>query len=227
MIENQSISQINHLIQINSNGKFKENNSFKRIDVIDALKGYAIILVILGHMIVYTDPNNYKSNLLFTLVYSFHMPLLLALSGYLVYGKSINPVWAFIVKKFRGLVIPYLIWNIIGLLIADYFWMKQNIAQRVFESFYVYSNLWFLPVLFFSFILLIPYIYLEKLLSKSSVQNYSIFLYLSIYLIIMWGLISQPPSQGFLAIRWFSTFFFVGYIIAKYQTYILKDFPFL
>jgi hypothetical protein len=38
----------------------------------------------------------------------------------------------------------------------------------------------------------------------------------------MWGLISQPPSQGFLAIRWFSTFFFVGYIIAKYQTYILS-----
>jgi fucose 4-O-acetylase-like acetyltransferase len=150
------------------------------------------------------------------------MPLLLALSGYLVYGKSINPVWAFIAKKFKGLFVPYLVWNIIGLLTVDFFWIKQNIVQEILKSFYIYSNLWFLPVLFFSFILLIFYMFLEKLLSKSSKQHYSVFFFLLIYLIVMWILVAHPPFQGFLVIRWFSPFVFVGYIIAKYKNYILN-----
>lgn len=217
----QGLSQSNS-IHINSNGKCNDNSNSKRIAIIDALKGYAIILVILGHMIVYTKPDNFESNFLFPLIYSFHMPLLLALSGYLVYSKSINYVWAFITKKFKGLFIPYLVWNIIGLLIVDSFLTKQNIFQKIIESFYIYSNLWFLPVLFFSFILLIFYIFLEKLFLKMSIQKYSVPFYLIIYLIVMWVFFAQPPFQGFLAIRWFSPFVFVGYITAKYKNYIFN-----
>jgi len=142
---------INYLMHIISNEKIKDTDSFKRIGIIDALKGYAIILVILGHVIGFTELNNFKSNFLFILIYSFHMPFLLALSGYLVYGKSINPAWAFIAKKFKGLFIPYLVWNTIGLLIADSIWIKQNVIQKILESFYIYSNLWFLRSFFSHF----------------------------------------------------------------------------
>jgi fucose 4-O-acetylase-like acetyltransferase len=50
---------------------------------IDALKGVAIILVVLGHSIQINDPN-YDNNLLFMLVYSFHMPMLMFLSGFIL-----------------------------------------------------------------------------------------------------------------------------------------------
>lgn len=222
VIENLNIPVVNHLKHLEYVSKINDSNSFNRIDIIDALKGYAIILVILGHIIVFLDPNNFKDSILFTLIYSFHMPLLFVLSGYLVYGKSINPIWAFIAKKFKGLFIPYLIWNIIGLLIVDFFWIKQDLTLKVFETFYIYSNLWFLPVLFFSFLLLILFIFLEKFSLTWIGQNFSVFFYLISYLIIMWLLVDQPPFQGFLPIRWFFPFVFVGYIIAKYKDYIFN-----
>jgi len=38
----------------------------------------------------------------------------------------------------------------------------------------------------------------------------------------MWILIKQPPFPGFLAIRWFSLFVFVGYVVAEYKDYIFN-----
>jgi len=217
-----SISQINNLKHIGSTNKIKDDSRFKRIDIIDALKGYAIILVILGHVMAFIEPNEIKSNFLFILIYSFHMPLLLALSGYLVYGKSSTPIWAFIVKKFKGLFIPYFIWITIGLLVAGSFGTKQNAVSIIFESLYAYTNLWFLPVLFFSFILLMFYMRTVNFLSNFLKKNLSILVYLFSYLIIMWIFIAKPPVQGFLAIRWFSLFVLVGYIIAEYKEYIFN-----
>ncbi len=217
-----SIPQINNLTHIGPTEQIKNYSGFKRIDIIDALKGYAIILVILGHVIAYHNPNELKSNFLFILIYSFHMPLLLSLSGYLAYGKSINPIWAFIVKKFKGLFIPYFSWIIIGLLIADSFGIKQSIFHTIFESLYTYTNLWFFPVLFFSFILLIFYVWTVNFLSKFSKNYFSILVYLFSYIIFMWILIAKPTVQGFLAIRWFSPFVLIGYFIAEYKEYIFN-----
>ena len=62
----------------------------ERIELIDYLKGYAIILVVLGHVIVFSNPTEFTQSQLFTFVYSFHMPLLLFLSGYLVCQKPIG-----------------------------------------------------------------------------------------------------------------------------------------
>lgn len=60
-------------------------NSAHRIEEIDFLKGYAIILVVIGHIIVtIADPENYNTNPLFLFCYSFHMPLFMFLSGYTV-----------------------------------------------------------------------------------------------------------------------------------------------
>lgn len=150
------------------------------------------------------------------------MPLLFALSGYLAYGKPINPVRAFIAKKFKGLFLPYLVWNITGLLIVNTFWIKQNLILKVSESFYIYSNLWFLPVLFFSFILLILFVYLEKFSPEWVGRNFSVILYSAGYLIIMWILVDRPPFHGFLPIRWFFPFFFAGYLVSKHKNYIFN-----
>lgn len=51
-----------------------------RIAYIDALRGFAILLVIVGHLIQF----NYSSgieNPIFNIIYSFHMPLFFFISG--------------------------------------------------------------------------------------------------------------------------------------------------
>lgn len=90
----------------------------ERIAFIDALKGFAIICVVLGHIV----DGYYKSNLypeqnsffwtLFVIIYSFHMSLFFIVSGYL-YGtayikESIEHIK--ISKQIKRLVYVYCVW---------------------------------------------------------------------------------------------------------------------
>ncbi len=56
---------------------------------IDIVKSFAIFMVVLGHCLQYTLPDNYRfSNTLFIMIYSMHMPLFIAISGYLFFYQT-------------------------------------------------------------------------------------------------------------------------------------------
>lgn len=50
----------------------------ERLDYIDRLKGIAIYLVVVGHLIQF-NVVNFEHNVLFCFIYSFHMPLFMLL----------------------------------------------------------------------------------------------------------------------------------------------------
>ena len=54
-----------------------------RIQYIDRLKGLAIILVVIGHLIAFTTDND-GPNPVNQLIVSFHMPLFMFLSGFVI-----------------------------------------------------------------------------------------------------------------------------------------------
>ena len=57
----------------------------KRIPEIDYIRGFAIFLVVLGHSIIVFPINLHQTTwcmYLYDLIYSFHMPLFFAISGY-------------------------------------------------------------------------------------------------------------------------------------------------
>ena len=60
----------------------------KRLIWADSLKGWLIILVVLGHAIQYTVGNGSESCHLWSLIYSFHMPAFVAISGFLAYRNN-------------------------------------------------------------------------------------------------------------------------------------------
>lgn len=47
----------------------------KRLVYIDIMRGVAIWLVIIGHLIQYNNCNDWMHNPVFEWIYSFHMPL--------------------------------------------------------------------------------------------------------------------------------------------------------
>lgn len=65
---------------------------------IDALKGMAILLVVIGHN---TPPSSYP--ILNTIIYSFHMPLFFILSGFIFSQK---PTIIYLKKSSKRLLIP-------------------------------------------------------------------------------------------------------------------------
>jgi len=72
----------------------------KRNNTIDIIKAVAIILVCIGHSIQFGSGFNILSeeiffdNICFKIIYSFHMPLFMLISGYLFYF-SVNTIHSF------------------------------------------------------------------------------------------------------------------------------------
>lgn len=120
-----------------------------RIIWLDIVKLFAIFLVVYGHCIQQFD-DHYKESSLFLIIYSFHMPLFMMLSGYILdYTRLLN--WRQIVtKRFCQLILPSLFWmsvicateNVIG-------------AWHLSFSRSLWYGLWFLKSLFACTILLV------------------------------------------------------------------------
>jgi fucose 4-O-acetylase-like acetyltransferase len=115
---------------------------------IDALKGLAITLVVIGHAIQKNiqDPNN---NYVYQLIYSFHMPLFMFLSGYttIISGQIIE--WQMINKRARTLVVPFISWFILDSLFKMATTKQTSFlyhCRRLVES--PDYGLWFLWTLF-------------------------------------------------------------------------------
>ena len=54
----------------------------------DSLKGLLMVLVVLGHAIQNTIGPQCQTNHLWNIIYSFHMPAFMAISGYLSYRTN-------------------------------------------------------------------------------------------------------------------------------------------
>ncbi len=82
----------------------------KRNYRIDVLKGLAVFLMVVGHCIQfgsgihYFEEKQYFYNIIFKMIYSFHMPLFMIISGYLFYYSyskySINELIRNKIKRF-------------------------------------------------------------------------------------------------------------------------------
>lgn len=84
----------------------------KRIEWLDIARGMGIILVVLGHAVSGPVRSvSHVSNIIYNIIYFFHIPLLVFLSGY-SYGISqkryIKKGYAVIKAKFRQLIFPYI-----------------------------------------------------------------------------------------------------------------------
>lgn len=167
-----------------------EKTDIKKIESINILKTLAIILVILGHaangfsdMWKFTSTNgSIFIKGIYTYIYSFHMPLFIASSGFLYMeglfkGKYENN-YEFIKKKFKYLVKPYFIVAIFFMipirLIIGYYDISRSyftiIKELIINIFVVrdVGHLWFLPILFMIFLIfnsLKKYFFINKFIT--------------------------------------------------------------
>ena len=115
-------------------------NIKNRIFWVDGLKAFLIYLVVLGHCIQYTC-STYNENLVFYIIYSFHMPLFMFVSGFVSYKETVK--MNVIVRRFVQLMIPFFFYTILGAIV------KQDIRIFIDTCLYPERGLWFLWALFF------------------------------------------------------------------------------
>lgn len=125
----------------------------KRLEWVDIAKGIGILLVIWGHCL-------HIEQILFHLIFVFHMPLFLMLSGYVFQEKDSFP--DLIRKKLRALILPYLCFFVLGLavtLILPEWRQGLSLAELKADLWLGYPNsvnnssIWFLLCLFFTVLL--------------------------------------------------------------------------
>lgn len=126
-------------------------NSKGRIIWLDIVKLFAIVLVVYGHCIQQFD-GNYLESSLFVAICSFHMPLFMMLSGYVLnYNKLLN-YKGVLTKRFCQLILPSLFWITIIYVIENAIDVRHLPFSRA-----LWYGLWFLKSLFAcTLILVIP-----------------------------------------------------------------------
>jgi len=187
-------------------------------DSISIMRGVAIILVIYGHVIqgsLISINKDFFLNEIFKIIYSFHMPLFIFISGYLVtFSLERKQEIEVIKSRISSLVIPLISWTILGSIVS--YTIKSIKARQILSinSFFidtirtlvVYPSIWFLYVLFLLTLIL--------LLSRKLEKRYG----LSAYIIIYFLLLVLPYSQyfGVYYIKWFYMFYLLGYLSNRF-----------
>jgi len=119
----------------------------------DIVKGIAILLIIFGHSIC-AHTINYNDNLVFNIIYSFHVPLFFAVAGYFAYGKNDN---RWMRKKSFMVLVPFLVFSVLNYIVGyipgypGLVWHNLGISLYI-EYLFLYNwGLWFLVVLWWCY----------------------------------------------------------------------------
>lgn len=182
----------------------------------DSLKGILILLVVLGHAIQYTIDDGCYTNHLWNIIYSFHMPAFMAMSGFFAYriGGSKNNVIQTIYRRFRQLLIPYLLWTFLLMIICNN--LKK---QRIWELFlYPDKGLWFLWVLFFIAVLFI----LCEWLAKTIRIKQELFVVLACFILALSMILFKTKIFSIQLISYYFLFYSLGYYAHKHYEVILS-----
>lgn len=139
----------------------------KRDNTIDVMKVMCMMLVVIGHVVsVYTPfsyvkmPVNSVLVLVWKLIYSFHMPSFVAISGALFFllkqrGKY-NNLSQFVYNKVHRLLIPYFCLAFF-MVIPIMYYIGESISYDNILNNYIFAenprHLWYLYMLFFIFII--------------------------------------------------------------------------
>lgn len=186
-----------------------------RIEYIDNIKGFAILLVVMGHVIAnwFNDFYGMLANdidnrlVVWKLIYSFHMPLFMFCSGLfqpvLNENSTCKEVFGIIIRRFKVLMVPYffsgmLLWYVTGQ-----------------PSFY-----WFLLILFEFIVINLVLSFIASRCGRIT-QMVEIILFLITFLLIY---VATRQGQNYEILPLWDIchlshyiYFTIGYLIAKYK----------
>jgi len=180
----------------------------QRMLYIDELKGFAVFLVVMGHLFMFSFHD--ETSVMANLIYSFHMPLFAFVSGLLI--KRIIS-FCELLKRVERLIYPMLV---LGFLYV--WWRGIKIQDYLFNDFkYGY---WYLLFLFISYIIITITDFLNTIVNRNNNMIKDILIVFVCYLLIVRG--GNMPIKISCFLGWnhvvaYIPYIFAGHIINKYS----------
>lgn len=191
----------------------------ERLLYIDRLKGFAIFLVVLGH-IIENNVVNSTNNVIFRFIYSFHMPFFFFLSGYIanktIKIDSLKNYLFYLRNKAVALLIPMVMWAFISkYFFSDQHYFGYKTFFGVFANAALHPNLWFLKTLFEIFVVYSLFFVTSSWLNK---KNRFITDIIIISLIVLIFITVFILSKEYILITFLINFcfFIYGALLSKY-----------
>lgn len=199
-----------------------------RNEKVDIIKGFAILLVVIGHAIQFNFADG-QNNVIYNIIYSFHMPLFMCISGIVAQMsttvKNCRDLATQTKKKFIGLLVPFISW---------YYIVNYILLQRFTDiGFVEYTNalirnpdrgLWFLWILFCLYI--INGLISVKFNSSNTLHSRHLtrlFIILTICLLFLLGVkCFKVEILGARLLAWHMPFFLLGYYIYENRNILYK-----
>lgn len=177
---------------------FIQKGEKNRIVYLDLIKLFTIYLVIMGHVIARMVNGYTVGGRMYALIYSFHMPLFMMLSGYFISSKTLSKSFPdFLLTKTRQLLLPAITCTAICLLYL--FIVREHVDVRS----EIIGNSWFLKTLFVFYVLF-------YLIKKIPMNDW-------VLLIVSCGLLFVIPHATTLQVNLIFPYFWGGYLLRKYQ----------
>lgn len=190
---------------------------------IDALRGLAILMVVLGHTMTGVTKDSQES-LIYNIIWSLQMPLFMLISGYIIkYGKKIYTkidLSRYLKKRTIAYLLPWIVWSI---LIRGVICGKKNFLSIRWIFWHMDSGYWFLFTLWTISVLfgISEFVSLKILKSEESIIKE---IFLACLLMVVGGgvLVGIGTFLGFtfLGIKltiYYIPFYLLGYIWGRIQ----------
>lgn len=201
------------------------NKPKKRNEVLDAVRGVAIIMVMIGHCIT-VNTVGAENTVFFNVIWSLQMPLFFLISGYVNrYSrplKTAKDLLAYFKRRTVSYMLPWLVWTII----IKYFIVGKSVGLFSYLKDLVFSmdsGYWFLWVLWVICIIYGIASFIANKLSDKSFKQQFITCVVSVILSVV------PLASGivfglnFLAVKlilYYLPFYYIGYIISMLDSYL-------
>lgn len=121
---------------------------------VDAIRGFAMLMVVLGHTITGVT-THYEQSFIFQVIWTLQMPLFIIISGYVTkYSKPIDSkkkLWNFIKKRTLAYMFPWLIWTIVvrGMIFGQTTYLNvRYILWHMDSGYWFLATIWVINLIF-------------------------------------------------------------------------------
>lgn len=186
----------------------------KRILWADSLKGWLIILVIIGHAIQVLMGNACENNHVWNLIYSFHMPAFMAVSGWFAFKRPHGRIISACKRRCYQVLVPYLVWSSLQWLISGCVLANLPLLITAPDTYF-----WFLWVIFW---ICIIFISCQWIADKYRIDE---LILVGLTCVLLIGIMVRFEFRlfGFQFLSYYFLFYTLGYCIHRFEKIRLKN----
>lgn len=198
----------------------------QRNNLVDIIRGFAMLLVVLGHTMS-GSTSGFQDSFLFQVIWTLQMPLFIIISGYVTrYSKPIingNSLWKFVKKRTLSYLLPWIVWTFLvkGVVLG-----QAGCFDLKYLLWHMDSGYWFLITIWtICTVFGIADLLSNKIAGQTKVRNIICHLAICGVGMVLLGVTGLVLGLSFFCIKltlFYLPIYLLGYLYGQLQDYLME-----